>query len=76
VTPWLIYGTGSVAAELAMQARRRGMPFLLAGRDGASLDMLADRYGVARMQLDLRQRASSLTQHLDGVSGVLNAAGP
>ncbi|WP_181065485.1 hypothetical protein [Rathayibacter sp. AY1A5] len=52
------------------------MPFLLAGRDGASLDMLADRYGVARMQLDLRQRASSLTQHLDGVSGVINAVGP
>jgi short subunit dehydrogenase-like uncharacterized protein len=70
---WLIYGAYGYTGELLVnEAIRNGRKPILAGRNEASLKLLAERY-------DLPVRAFSVddtADHLDGVGALINCAGP
>jgi len=72
----MLYGaTGFVGQAIAMQAAKRGLPVLLAGRDPAKLSALASSTGLEPRVFGLDDGAS-LDAALSGVRGVLHCAGP
>jgi saccharopine dehydrogenase (NAD+, L-lysine-forming) len=72
----LIYGAyGYNGALCAREAHRRGLNPILAGRQRAPLEALAEELDLEHRVFSLRDGAQ-LRQGLDGVSAVLHAAGP
>lgn len=73
---WLLYGAyGYTGRLLAGEAARRGLPPVLAGRDGERLRAVAEPLGLERVRVDLED-AAGLRSALSGVDAVLHAAGP
>lgn len=73
---WMLYGaTGYTGRLIAAEATRRGMPPLLAGRDGSSLAELAEELGCAAevVGLDEKDRLHEIVGTCDAV---LHCAGP
>lgn len=74
--PWLIYGANGYTGELILiEAIKRGMRPTIAGRNGGAIALLAERYGVTGVSLDLGDTAK-LEATLRGHHLVLHCAGP
>lgn len=72
----LIYGaTGYTGRMIAKQAKDAGLNFVIAGRNRAKLDELAKRLNVSAAAFALQDDAV-LDRNLEGISVVLNCAGP
>ncbi len=72
----LIYGaTGYTGRMVAHQANAAGLHLVIAGRDKAKLDKLAKSLNVSAYAFDLAD-SKALYHHLEGISVVLNCAGP
>jgi short subunit dehydrogenase-like uncharacterized protein len=73
---WLLYGaTGFTGGLIAREARARGHNVILAGRDQARLEALAQQLGTSFRVFDMGQR-DTIDRGLTGVRLVLNCAGP
>lgn len=74
--PIMIYGAnGYTGALIAEEAVRRGLKPILAGRNRAELDALAQRLGLPRRVFALADPAA-IARNLDGLDVLLNCAGP
>jgi short subunit dehydrogenase-like uncharacterized protein len=74
--PLLIYGaSGYTAGLLLPELRARGIPFLVAGRNGARVAQVAEAFAAPARVFALDD-AAALRRGLEGVEVVLNAAGP
>jgi short subunit dehydrogenase-like uncharacterized protein len=72
----LIYGAnGYTGALIAEEAARRGLKPVLAGRNRDALEALVQRLKLTRRVFELGD-AATIERNLDGVSVVLNCAGP
>lgn len=72
----LIYGaTGYTGRMIAKQAKDAGLNFVIAGRNREKLDELAKTLEVRAHAFALDD-AGALPRHLDGITVVLNCAGP
>ena len=72
----LIYGaTGYTGRMIAKQAKDAGLNFVIAGRNKEKLDELAKTLDVRAHAFALDD-AGALPRHLDGITVVLNCAGP
>ena len=72
----LIYGAYGYTAKLILEhAAGQALSLILAGRDEARLQPLAEQYGWEYRVLDLGSPAS-IDAGLDGIQAVLNCAGP
>jgi len=72
----LIYGaTGYTGRMIAKQAKDAGLNFVIAGRNKEKLDELAKTLDVRAHAFALDD-AEALPRHLDGITVVLNCAGP
>ncbi|PBI77786.1 hypothetical protein A9993_23235 [Rahnella victoriana] len=72
----LIYGaTGYTGRMIAKQAKDAGLNFVIAGRNREKLDELAKTLDVRAHAFALDD-AGALPRHLDGITVVLNCAGP
>jgi short subunit dehydrogenase-like uncharacterized protein len=72
----MIYGAaGYTGGLIAREARRRGLPLVIAGRDGARLGALARELGCESRSFGLED-ADRAAAELRGVSVLLNCAGP
>jgi len=72
----LIYGAnGYTGTLIAEEAVRRGLRPVLAGRNRAALDALAQRLGLSQRVFDLDD-AGAIARGLDGIDLLLNCAGP
>jgi short subunit dehydrogenase-like uncharacterized protein len=75
-TRWMIYGaTGYTGTLLAEEAVRRGLRPVLSGRSEEKLRPLAERLGLSHVTVGLEDPAA-LRGALEGIAGVLHAAGP
>ncbi|MEO6064461.1 MAG: saccharopine dehydrogenase NADP-binding domain-containing protein [Lysobacterales bacterium] len=73
---WMIYGANGYSGELtAREAQRRGLKPLLAGRNAAALQRLAESLGLEHRAFALDD-AATLRHALRDVELVLNCAGP
>lgn len=73
---WLLYGANGYTGELALiEAVKRGLQPTIAGRNGGAIALLAERYGVSGLALDLSESAR-LDAALKGKKLVLHCAGP
>jgi len=73
---WMIYGANGYSGELiAREAQRRGLKPLLAARNAATLQQLAESLGFEHRALALDD-AAALRHALRDVGLVLNCAGP
>lgn len=72
----LIYGaTGYTGRMIAKQAKDAGLNFVIAGRNKEKLDELAKTLNVRAHAFTLED-TEALPRHLDGITVVLNCAGP
>jgi len=72
----MIYGATGFTARLVMEnLEKRGIPFVVAGRDREGLDVVARRFGTRSRVFGL-QDADVVARELCDVRVVLNAAGP
>jgi short subunit dehydrogenase-like uncharacterized protein len=72
----LLYGAaGYTGTLIARQAKRAGLPLVLAGRNERKLRPLATELGL-ELRVATVGDPSSWDRALDGISAVLNAAGP
>jgi len=72
----LIYGaTGYTGRMIAKQAKAVGLNVVISGRNKAKLDELANILSVGAVAFEL-QDGAALHRNLDGISVVLNCAGP
>ncbi|WP_241263187.1 saccharopine dehydrogenase family protein [Parahaliea mediterranea] len=75
-TPWMIYGAYGYTGELiAREAVRRGLNPVLAGRNLVKTQALAGELGLEAVGFSL-DNVEQAARHLQGVSLVLNCAGP
>jgi short subunit dehydrogenase-like uncharacterized protein len=75
-SPWMLYGAYGTTGELILEeALRRGHRPLLAGRNQSRLSDLASKTGLDAIAFGV-QSARQATPALDGVSVLVNAAGP
>lgn len=75
-TPWMIYGANGYTGELiAREAVKRGQTPVLAGRSLAKVEPLAKELGLQAVGFSLDDVAGA-TQQIQGMSVVLNCAGP
>lgn len=75
-TPWMIYGAyGFTGRWIAEEALRRDMRPILAGRDAAKLEPLAEKLGCQTRVFDLRD-TNAVDEALRSVDAVLHCAGP
>ena len=73
---WLLYGaTGYTGELIAREAASRGQRPILAGRNGSAVERLGRELGCAARAFALDDE-QAIARHLDGVSLVLNCAGP
>ncbi len=73
---WLIYGaTGYTGELIAREAARQGMTPIVAGRNPLRIETLGKSLGLAARVLVLDDPAA-ITAGLDGITLVLNCAGP
>ena len=73
---WLLYGaTGYTGELIAREAATRRMRPILAGRNASAVERLASELGCEARAFAL-DNAETIAPHLDGVSVVLNCAGP
>jgi short subunit dehydrogenase-like uncharacterized protein len=73
---WLLYGAnGSTGKLIATEAVRQGQRPILAGRNAASVQALAESLGLEWLAFDLAD-SSAVQQAVASVALVLNAAGP
>lgn len=73
---WILYGAyGYTGRLIAAEARARGMKPILAGRNIDKLQALGTELGLTWRAFPL-QDAETVARELDGVSLVLNVAGP
>lgn len=73
---FLLYGsTGYTGNLVALQAVRRGLRPILAGRNGARVEKQADQLGLEYRILDLKD-TPALEKAVGEVGAVLNCAGP
>jgi short subunit dehydrogenase-like uncharacterized protein len=73
---WLLYGANGYTGRLiAAQAAARGMTPILAGRQQAKIEPLAERLGCPWRVFSLDSR-DDIEQNLDDVAAVLHCAGP
>jgi short subunit dehydrogenase-like uncharacterized protein len=73
---WLIYGANGYTGELiAREAARRGMKPILAGRNRAAVEALANELGLGSRIFSLTD-ASAITHGLKDCQLVLHCAGP
>jgi len=73
---WILYGAYGTTGELILEeALRRGHRPLLAGRNASRLSDLASRTGLDAVEFDVDSVARAVPA-LDGVSVLVNAAGP
>ncbi len=73
---WILYGAnGFTGQRIAEEAVRRGQRPILAGRDRAAIEALAEGLGCPSRVFDLADPAG-LSRSLSDVRGVLNCAGP
>jgi short subunit dehydrogenase-like uncharacterized protein len=73
---WMIYGANGYTGELiAREAVKRGHRPVLAGRNQAAIETLAQQLGTNRAVFDLSDSANLLSS-LSGINLVLNCAGP
>ncbi|MFO1517449.1 MAG: saccharopine dehydrogenase NADP-binding domain-containing protein [Lysobacterales bacterium] len=76
MTPLLLYGANGYTGKLiAHEAVRQGLKPVLAGRNRAALDALAQELGLTRRVFGL-ERADEIARNLEGMALVLNCAGP
>jgi saccharopine dehydrogenase (NAD+, L-lysine-forming) len=74
--PLLVYGANGYTGELvAREARRRGVPTVLAGRNAASVNALADELGCESRPFALDE-PRAVAAGLAGAGAVLHCAGP
>ncbi|MFW6327513.1 MAG: saccharopine dehydrogenase NADP-binding domain-containing protein [Bacteroidota bacterium] len=72
----LLYGaTGFTGTLIADEAKNRGIDIILSGRDEAKLKTLSDRTGFA-YRIIMLDNKESMKKGLDGISAVINIAGP
>jgi short subunit dehydrogenase-like uncharacterized protein len=72
----MIYGAnGYTGVLIARHAVERGLKPVLAGRDSAAINALADQLGCEALTFALAQ-PSQIAEQLKGFSAVLNCAGP
>lgn len=72
----MVYGAYGYTGELvAREAARRGLKPMLAGRDAAKVQALADELGLPHRAFALDD-ADDVRRNLDGVALVLHCAGP
>lgn len=71
--PWLVYGTGALAGLGLEQAKRAGLPVIVAGRNCARVTELAGTMGIDYRVSEL---SGDLGPLMDGIAGVINLAGP
>lgn len=75
--PIAVYGaTGFTGSLVAHELRRRGAEFVLAGRNQAKLDALAEKVGGAETRAVSVDDAAGLRDLLDGSAAVIACAGP
>jgi len=75
-TRWMIYGAYGFNGEaIAREAVVHGMEPILAGRDRSKVRLLADELGCEARVFDLSD-PHRIVENLDGISAVLNCAGP
>lgn len=73
---WMIYGAYGYTGELiAREAAGRGMTPVLAGRDGARVEALANELGFEPRAFALDD-AETIAASLNGIDVLLNCAGP
>lgn len=73
---WLLYGaTGYTGELIAREAAARGPRPILAGRNRTAVERLANELRCESRAFALDE-ASAIARHLDGVTLVLNCAGP
>src|SRR5262252_9313070 len=73
---WMLYGATGTTGELILEeALRRGHRPLLAGRNPSRLSGLASKKGLDSVAFGIESAARALPA-LEGVSLVVNAAGP
>jgi len=70
--------TGDTGARIVGEARRRKLPLLLAARDVARLQLLAQQQGVDESAVRVTDLSSQdgLGRALEGVTAVINAVSP
>lgn len=72
----MLYGAYGYTGEIiAREAARRGLTPILAGRDAAKVQALADEFGLPHRAFGLDD-AASVRRNLDDVALVLHCAGP
>jgi short subunit dehydrogenase-like uncharacterized protein len=72
---WMIYGANGYTGRLiALEAQRRGLTPVLAGRNGAAVEALAKETGFEARAFGLEP--DELRRGLDGIGLVLHCAGP
>src|SRR5207237_10935250 len=68
--------TGATGTRVALLAAEAGLPLVLAGRNRAKLNVLAEELGGAEVRTIDLDRPASLDAALDGVGVVANCLGP
>ena len=73
---WMIYGANGYTGELAaIDAVRRGLKPVLAGRNEAAVSELANRLGLDYRVFNL-DRPEQVSQAISGMHVILHCAGP
>ncbi len=73
---WMIYGANGYTGRLiAVEAQKRGLQPILAGRNRESIETMAAETGFDSLVFDLGDK-SAVKKALEGVSIVLHCAGP
>ena len=74
--PWMLYGAYGFTGRLVLEeAVRRGHRPVLAGRDQARLDSMAERHGLRTVAFSLEDGEQARAQ-IKGMACIVNAAGP
>ena len=75
-TQWLIYGANGYSAQLAIEkAVSKGLSPILAGRNKAAIEAIADKHGLQTRIFDLRD-IDHVAEQLADVKMVSHCAGP
>jgi short subunit dehydrogenase-like uncharacterized protein len=75
--PIAVYGaTGYTGNLVARELRRRGIDFLIAGRNRAKLEALSAQLGGARSRVASLDDAAALREMLESCAAVIGCAGP
>lgn len=74
-SPWIVYGTGTIARAIIAHAHQEGHTVAVAGRHDGKVFALAAELGIPQHVVNLRN-ATRLRRLLDQAAGIINTAGP